>query len=144
MVVVYLGLGSNMGERRYNIFKALSFLRDNGVRISACSSIIETEPVGGPAGQRKYLNAVVKAETDLSPYNLLKLIHQIEHSLGRVRTIKNGPRTIDIDILLYGHTVMHTPELTIPHPRMFSRDFVMIPLVEIYPEVKKEYFYACN
>ncbi len=143
MPIAYLGLGSNVGRRKKNILMAISLLNRRGIKVLNCSSIIETEPIGGPLLQRKYLNAVIRVKTVLSPLGLLEAIKHIEHFLGRVRTIKNGPRTIDIDILLYGHTVMHTPELTIPHPRMFSRDFVMAPLMEIYPEVKGM-FYAYN
>ncbi len=132
---VYLGLGSNVGEREKNIAAAVKLLAKNGVAVQKLSTIIETEPAGGPP-QGKFLNAVLKAETDSPPQELLNKINSIEKQLGRVRTIKDAPRTIDIDILLYGRTTIKTPELTIPHPRMFDRDFVMKPLKEIEPHLE--------
>jgi len=125
-----------LGDRQKNIEQAINELANAGVKILKVSSIIETEPVGGPA-QGKFLNAALKAQTVLSPQDLLKTIHQIETALGRVRTVKDGPRTIDIDILLYGNLQMDTPELTIPHPRMRERAFVMQPLFEIEPGIEK-------
>ncbi len=130
MPVVYLGLGSNLGDRAKNIDEAVYLLNQSGVVITRLSSIIETDPVGGPP-QGLFLNAALKAQTKLAPLDLLRVINAIEARLGRVRAISNGPRTIDIDILRYDDLVLNTPELVIPHPRMQDREFVMRPLREI-------------
>ena len=130
MPIVYLGLGSNLGDRARNIHEAVRLLNEAGIMAIKLSSIIETDPVGGPP-QGLFLNAVLKARTDLSPEALLKAAHAVEAALGRVRTVKDGPRTIDIDILLYDDLTLNTPELVIPHPRMKERAFVMRPLNEV-------------
>jgi 2-amino-4-hydroxy-6-hydroxymethyldihydropteridine diphosphokinase len=130
MPVVYLGLGSNLGDRARNIHEAVRLLNEAGVMAIKLSTIIETDPVGGPP-QGLFLNGVLKAETELLPLDLLKTVNEVEAKLGRVRTVKDGPRTIDIDILLYDDMALDTPELVIPHPRMREREFVMGPLVEI-------------
>ncbi len=132
MKVIYLALGSNIGDRRLNIHNAIEQLSQNGIHIKIVSSIIETDPVGGPP-QRKFLNAVLKAETDLSPQKLLVLIKNIETSLGRTTSVRNGPRIIDIDILCFDNLNIKSSNLTIPHPRMHEREFVMAPLKEINP-----------
>ena len=137
MTVVYLGLGSNLGNRKSNIKKALTYLRANKIQIKKLSSIIETDPVGGPK-QGKFLNAAAKVSTQLTPQKLLTTLKSIEKKLGRVKTIKYGPRTIDIDILIYDRRNMNTPDLKIPHPRMIKRDFVMRPLREIAPRLARE------
>lgn len=129
---VYLGLGTNLGNRERNIERAIEELKQIGLTIEKLSSVIETDPVGGPP-QGKFLNAVLKATTTLPPNALLTQLKFIEKKLGRVKTIVNGPRIIDIDILLYDSLHMHTPHLTIPHPKMLDRDFVMMPLKEIEP-----------
>lgn len=113
-------------------------LSGKGIILEKISSIIETDPVGGPPGQGKFLNAVVKIHTDLSPHALLACLQSIELGLGRVRKEHHGPRTIDLDILFYDDVVIQTPELTIPHPLMHEREFVMNPLNEIAPEKYKE------
>ena len=95
------------------------------------SKIIESLPAGGPAGQPDFLNAALKIETKFSPINLLKQLKKIENELGRVKTARFGPRVIDLDILLYGDRIMRGERLTIPHPRMFGRDFVTRPLTEV-------------
>lgn len=136
MAIVYLGLGSNQGERGKNISLAIEELKKNGLAIQKVSRLLETEPVGGPP-QGQFLNAVLKAETSLSPIDLLEKINTIEKQLGRKRTIKNGPRTIDIDILLFDNLRLDTPDLILPHPRMRERDFVMTPLREIEPDLDK-------
>lgn len=141
MATIYLGLGSNLGDRKANIDRSVSLLVENGILILKLSTIIETDPVGGPE-QNKFFNAALKAETKLSPTELLKLINTIEKQLGRVRTIKNGPRSIDIDILIYDNIKMDEPVLTIPHPRMLDRDFVLIPLKEIEPDLVEELLHA--
>ncbi len=127
MPTVFLSLGSNLGDREVNIRRAVECLVRDGMRIIEVSPIIETDPVGGPP-QGLFLNAALKAETSLAPLDLLHCIHRIEEELGRVRTVRNGPRTIDIDILLYDDLKLASPALTIPHPRMVERDFVMRPL----------------
>jgi 2-amino-4-hydroxy-6-hydroxymethyldihydropteridine diphosphokinase len=131
--IVYLGLGSNVGDREGNIRGAVDQLNARGVHVLKISTIIETNPVGGPP-QGLFLNAALRAETDLQPLDLLRVCLAAEAGLGRVRTVRNGPRTIDIDILLYDNLSLVTPELTIPHPRMQERDFVMRPLREIMPD----------
>ncbi len=133
MSIVYIGMGSNLGQREENIQKAISLLEKQN-KILKTSTIIETEPVGGPP-QGKFLNAVVKMETSLPPLDLLKVLQNIEQHLGRVRTIPNAARTMDLDILLYDQINMQTDQLTIPHPRMFEREFVLKPLREIAPEI---------
>ncbi len=137
MTVVYLGIGSNLENREHNIHKAIRLLSENHIHILKTSTLIETDPVGGPA-QGKYLNAVLKAETSLSVLQLLETTKSIETKLGRVRTVLNGPRTIDIDILLYGNENISQPELTIPHPQMFTRDFVFNPFKEIAPNLAEK------
>jgi 2-amino-4-hydroxy-6-hydroxymethyldihydropteridine diphosphokinase len=130
MAVVYLGLGSNIGDRLKNIEKAVSLLSEH-VQILRISTPIETDPVGGPP-QEKYINAVLKATTLLSARQLLSKTQEIENSAGRIRTpIPNAPRVIDIDILLYNNDRIHENDLIVPHPRMLKRNFVMQPLAEI-------------
>ena len=130
-VTVYLGLGSNMGDRQENLDRALDFLSQR-LRMGKVSSIYDTEPVGN-ANQPRFLNMVCQAYTRLAPEGLLALAKGIESKLGR--TGKSGsPRPIDIDILLYGEQVVETPELLIPHPKMMERAFVLIPLAEIAPD----------
>lgn len=130
---VYLGLGSNLGKRQTNLAMALKLLSES-VKIEQVSSLYETEPMGYTE-QPLFLNAVCRAQTELGPLQLLSLIKGIEASLGRAPSFPNGPRTIDIDIILYGNLVMETPELTIPHPRFKERAFVLIPLLEIAPDL---------
>lgn len=135
----FIGLGSNLGERTENIKEAITRLKNTpGITLCNASSLIETEPLGGPP-QPKYLNGVIKIETDLSARMLLDRLQEIERALGRKRTIKNGPRTIDLDILLYGEEAIDEPDLKIPHPRMFEREFVMQPFLEIAPTIAKRW-----
>ncbi len=131
MKKVYLGLGSNIGDRKANLSRALTLLGDR-VKINVVSSIYETEPVGYD-DQPKFLNAVCLARTNLGPLQLLSLVKSIESSMGRETGLPNGPRIIDIDIILFGNMSVIDPELTIPHPRMSERAFVLIPLAEIAP-----------
>ncbi len=128
--IVYLGLGSNMEDRKRNLEIAIGMLRER-FRIGAVSSIYETDPVGD-VNQPKFLNMTCQAFTTLQPDILLALVKGIEFKLGRPQGI-GGPRPIDIDILLYGNMVMDTPNLIIPHPRMAERAFVLVPLAEIAP-----------
>ena len=131
-VKIYLSLGSNMGDRQENLDKALDFLSQR-VRMGKISSVYDTEPVGNPE-QPRFLNLVCQAYTRLEPAALLALAKGIENKLGRTGK-SNAPRPIDIDILLYDEQVIETPELTIPHPKMTERAFVLIPLAEIAPDV---------
>jgi len=142
MAVAYLGLGSNLGDRRATIMQALTLMGDRGVTVIKTSHWIETRPVGGPPDQGLFLNGAVKVKTDLTPLDLLDTLQTIERSLGRTRFVKNGPRTIDIDILLYDKIKIDSPRLTIPHPRMTERAFVMIPLKEIEPAITEELAHA--
>lgn len=137
--IIFLGLGSNLGNREENIKKAIQLLMKSNVHVDKVSSLIETEPQGY-LDQPKFLNGVVKASTDLSPTELLSTTQSIEKNLGRQTTFRNGPRTIDIDILIYGQEKICTPSLTIPHSRMWEREFVLIPLREIEPTFSKEFF----
>lgn len=132
---VFLALGSNLGDREENLERALGLLQQGGFEIQARSSLYLTEPVGGPA-QGWYLNAVVGGETALSPEGLLEAALEVERTLGRVRTVRDAPRTLDVDILLFGDRVLATPALTVPHPRLPERRFVLVPLAEIAPDVR--------
>ncbi len=131
MAVVYLSLGSNVGDRLANLQHAARKLHAH-VILTQVSSVYETEPVGFTE-QPWFLNAVLEGDTDLSPAALLDCALAIEQSLGRERSVPNAPRTIDIDILLYGEDVIATPELTVPHPRLAERGFTLCPLTEIAP-----------
>jgi 2-amino-4-hydroxy-6-hydroxymethyldihydropteridine diphosphokinase len=132
---VYLGLGSNLGDRAAQLAQAIAGLAAAGIQPIRRSSFYATEPVGF-APQHWFLNAVVEAETEWMPRQLLRATQGIERSLGRRRAARNGPRTVDIDILLYGGTVVSLPDLEIPHPRMAERRFVLVPLREIAPALR--------
>jgi len=128
---VYIGIGSNLGDRDANIAKALQLVKSiNGVKLERTSSIYETDPVGGPP-QGKYLNGVFEIKTTLDPARLLDELRKIEDRFGRRREIKKGPRTIDLDILLFGRKKINTKTLKIPHPRMQKREFVLKGLREL-------------
>lgn len=131
---VYLSLGSNLGDRRQNLLAAINRLRELG-DVTATSSFYETEPVEYTA-QPWFLNIAVALETVLMPRQLLSKIQAIEHEMGRNRGVAKGPRLIDLDIVLFGHSIVETPQLTIPHPAMHKRRFVLEPLAEIAPEVR--------
>jgi 2-amino-4-hydroxy-6-hydroxymethyldihydropteridine diphosphokinase len=134
---VYIGIGSNFGDRSANITNAIKELKNYpDITIEKISSIIETEPIGGPP-QPNYLNAVIKIKTDLAALKLLTTLQDIEKKLGRVRRVKNAAQPIDLDILLYGDQIIDEPDLKVPHPRMFEREFVMQPLLEIEPKIAK-------
>ncbi|HEX5270216.1 MAG TPA: 2-amino-4-hydroxy-6-hydroxymethyldihydropteridine diphosphokinase, partial [Gemmataceae bacterium] len=133
----YIALGSNLGDRRALLDQALHLLGEHtAVRVTAVSSYHETEPVGGPPGQGPYLNAAATLQTDLAPRDLLRLLLEVESRLGRVRAQRFGPRTIDLDLLLYGDVTSDDHELTLPHPRMHERLFVLRPLAEIAPHAR--------
>lgn len=131
--VAYLSIGSNLGNRENNVREAIERLESIGTVMST-SSLYETEPVEF-IDQPMFLNAAVKFSTSRSPMELITRLLQIEKGMGRERTQKKGPRTIDLDILLFGEQVINTSELTIPHPSMHQRRFVLEPLAEIAPEV---------
>ena len=139
----YIGIGSNMGDKKAHLDAAVSALSAHPeCRVMKTSSYIETEPVGNVV-QDDFLNGVICIETLLTPWELLEFIHDTEKAEGRVRTIHWGPRTLDMDILLYDDLVLDTPDLKIPHVEMHKREFVLIPLCEIAPyayhPVMKEY-----
>ena len=128
---VYLALGSNLGDRQQNLELALEEIEDFATTIQK-STIHETAP-WGYKDQDDFLNMTIEIETELEPIILLARLQEIEHKMGRSREIKNGPRTIDLDILLYEDKIVDQPALQIPHPRMHKRKFVLDPLVEIAP-----------
>jgi 2-amino-4-hydroxy-6-hydroxymethyldihydropteridine diphosphokinase len=127
----YLALGSNLGDRLACLQLAVDAL---GAQVVATSRVYETVPVGGPE-QGAYLNAVVALDTDLDPHALLQLAQRIENDAQRVRAERWGPRTLDVDVLLYDDLVLDDPELTIPHPRMWERGFVLAPLRDVAPHL---------
>lgn len=129
--VVYLGLGTNLGDRETNLARAVELLA-RWVEIDLVSSIYETDPVGY-YDQGPFLNIVCKVSTELSPYKMLSVAKDIEASMGRVAGFRNAPRPIDIDILLYDEVVINTPLLIVPHPRLLQRAFVLVPLAELAP-----------
>jgi 2-amino-4-hydroxy-6-hydroxymethyldihydropteridine diphosphokinase len=131
-IKIYLGLGSNMGDRRYNLESALRLLSPK-IKTESVSSIYDTMPVGNTL-QPRFLNMVCEAATTLPPSVLLIYLKKIEKSMGRVLGAINGPRPIDIDVLFYGNQVISTPVLVIPHPRLIERAFVLVPLAEIAPD----------
>lgn len=136
MATAFIGIGTNMGERMQNINEALTALRLlPRTEVDSVSSIYETEP-WGLKEQPYFLNAVIKVTTELSPNALLGALLGIEAAMGRIRTVKNGPRILDLDLLIYDDVVMNTPELNLPHPFICEREFVLKPLTEIYPEEK--------
>jgi dihydroneopterin aldolase/2-amino-4-hydroxy-6-hydroxymethyldihydropteridine diphosphokinase len=131
-MVVYLGLGSNLGNREENLKKAIKMIGSlKKTRVIKISNIIQTDPVGGPVRQPKFLNAALRISTEFSPAVLLKKLKNIELKLGRKKTVRYGPRVIDLDILLYDDKIIRNRDLLIPHPRMFKRDFVIRPLLEV-------------
>ncbi len=132
----YISIGSNLGDRAGYLRRALDLLKEQkGVRLDRVSSLYETEPVGG-VEQGKFLNAVFSLDIALGPYELLGILQEIEARLGRKRDLRWGPRTVDLDILCYGDTVLEDPLLTLPHPRLIERAFVLVPLVEIAPSLE--------
>ncbi|MBU1125907.1 MAG: 2-amino-4-hydroxy-6-hydroxymethyldihydropteridine diphosphokinase [Candidatus Omnitrophica bacterium] len=132
MPLCFLGIGSNLGDRRGSIAEALRHIAQlEKTKILKVSSLRQTLPQGGPRKQRKFLNACLKINTQLSPHRLRKELKTIEEELGRTPTVRWGPRRIDIDILFYGTRTLRTKSLIIPHPRLFQRDFVLHPLKEL-------------
>lgn len=131
-----MALGSNLGHREQHIRSALERLQSApATRVIRVSSLLENPAVGGPVDSPDFLNAVAEISTTLAPADLLRRLLEIEHSLGRDRRLKWSPRTIDLDLLLYGDAVINEPSLTVPHARMHERRFVLAPLAEIAPHV---------
>ncbi|WP_010285437.1 2-amino-4-hydroxy-6-hydroxymethyldihydropteridine diphosphokinase [Bacillus timonensis] len=126
----YIALGTNLGNREHYLCSALKAIQDEKVLITDFSSIYETDPVGYE-DQNQFLNMVIKVKTNLSPVDLLQVLQTIELQSGRERKIRWGPRTLDLDILLYNHENIETDRLIVPHPRMTERAFVLVPLAEI-------------
>lgn len=134
MTVAYLGLGANLGDARQSLKDAVVCLaQQHAITVLAKSSLYRTAPID--AGGDDYYNLVVKLETSMSAACLLALCHRIEHHFGRDRPFRNAPRTLDLDIVLYGDARVDEPDLVIPHPRAFERAFVLVPLVEIDPDI---------
>ena len=130
----FLSLGSNMGDSWAILREAVGSLSG----VVAVSPVYRTEPVGGPAGQNPFLNIVIELDTDLSARQLLGVCHRLESAADRVRTVRWGPRTLDVDILAIDGVTVHEPDLQVPHPRMRQRRFVMAPLADIAPDVAGE------
>ena len=129
-VRAFLGLGSNLGDRRATLIDAAGSIYE----LVAVSPLYETEPVGG-VEQDSFYNIVVELETKRTPLELLALCHELEQAQGRVRDVRWGPRTLDVDVLLYSDQVVDEPNLGVPHPRMTERNFVMVPLFDLAPEL---------
>lgn len=132
MNICYLGIGSNLGNKQKNIAAAIDKVSKlKGTKVLRTSSLIKSKPAGGPAGQPAFLNAALKIKTNLPPSALLSKLKLIEKELGRKKTMRFGPRIIDLDILFYADRAINTKKLNVPHPRMFEREFVLRPLLEI-------------
>ncbi|NOY38783.1 MAG: 2-amino-4-hydroxy-6-hydroxymethyldihydropteridine diphosphokinase [Nitrospirae bacterium] len=134
MTTIYIGIGSNLGDREGNCLKALEELEKSGIKVTKRSFLYETEP-WGVKDQPGFINMAVEADTDLTPGEVLRVFKAIEKKLGRREAPRWGPRIVDLDILLYDDLVVNETNLRIPHPHMHERDFVLKPLSEIAPEV---------
>jgi len=135
-IAAYIGLGANLGDRAANLFNALAMMAaTEGIAIRRFSKLIETPAVGGPTDSPPYLNAAVAIETTLGSHALMKTLNDIEKELGRTRRVKWEPRTVDLDLLLYGDQVISSDSLIVPHPLMHERRFVLQPLAEIAPNL---------
>jgi 2-amino-4-hydroxy-6-hydroxymethyldihydropteridine diphosphokinase len=136
-MIGYLGLGSNVGDRRANLQAAVEDLWAHDIEVLACSSVYETEPVGEVLDQRDFYNACVEIETDLDPHGLLDACKAVERALGRdPGGVRHGPRPIDVDVLLLGEIELETDRLRLPHREVLSRRFVLVPLLELDPELE--------
>ena len=134
MTRVFLGLGSNIGDRQRYLGDAVDTLRDLDVGFRAVSPTYQTDPVGGPE-QGAFLNLVVELDTDIDPHDLLAICHRLEAAAERVREVHWGPRTLDVDILWIDGVTLDTPDLVVPHPRMWERRFVLAPLHDLAPDL---------
>jgi len=132
--IVYISSGSNLGDKKANILKAIDKIKSSNIEVLCLSSFYKTKPYGYQ-DQDDFYNIVMKIKTNHSPQNLLKLCLEIEKDMGRTRTIKWGPRTIDLDLLFFDKKIINTKELVIPHPDLHNRDFVLKPLLEISPQL---------
>ena len=132
---VYISLGSNVGDRAATLQQAVAAMNAKGIRVVRRSALYLTEPVDAPP-QAWFLNAVVEVETRWMPLQLLKIIAAIERDFGRQRMVARGPRTLDLDLLLFGTSIIDTPELQVPHPRLAERRFVLVPLAELAPALR--------
>jgi 2-amino-4-hydroxy-6-hydroxymethyldihydropteridine diphosphokinase len=138
--VGYLGLGSNVGDRRAHLLSAVKALPGHGVTVLKSSSVYETEPVGEVLEQRDFYNACVEVETELGPLELLEACKQVERSLGRAAAgVRHGPRVIDVDVLLLGDQRFESERLVLPHPSILERRFVLVPLLELEPPRAAEF-----
>lgn len=135
MSIVYISIGSNLGDREENCKQALRLLQGSGILIKKQSLMYETEP-WGVKDQPKFINMAIEVETDKKPEELLRILKEIEKEVGRKETVKWGPRVIDLDILFYDNLILKTKNLEIPHPLLHERDFVLKPLCEIAPDKK--------
>lgn len=131
MARAFLGLGSNLGDRVAHLQEAVAGLPD----LVATSPVYETDPVGGPEDQGAYLNLVAELRTDLTPRDLLEVCRRLEAAAGRVREVRWGPRTLDVDVLLVEGAEVHDADLEVPHPRLWERRFVLAPLADLAPDV---------
>jgi 2-amino-4-hydroxy-6-hydroxymethyldihydropteridine diphosphokinase len=131
----YLGLGSNIGQRRAHLQAAVAQLPVRGVEVLAASSVYDTEPVGLVLDQPEFLNACLAIETAFAPKQLLDACKAVERAVGRTAGIRHGPRVIDVDVLLLGDAELRSPRLTLPHPDITSRRFVLVPLLELDPSL---------
>ncbi|MEZ4600879.1 MAG: 2-amino-4-hydroxy-6-hydroxymethyldihydropteridine diphosphokinase [Syntrophotaleaceae bacterium] len=137
MVTAYLALGANLGNRRASLAGARRALANKpGIRVVAKSCLYETDPVGGPPDQKQFLNAVLKIETELEADRLLETCLEVEKQFGRRRVGHWGPRTLDVDLLFYGSEVFSKKQLTVPHPRLHERAFVLAPLLDVAPGLR--------
>ena len=134
MIKIYLGLGSNVGNREKNMVSAIEYLEKAGVKIMRRSHLYETEPVGF-TDQDWFLNMVVEGETEFEPPELAEILSGVEKKVGRTKTFKWGPRVIDIDLLFYGNRLVHSKNLTVPHKHLHERQFVLKPLFELVPRL---------
>ena len=136
MAQAFIGLGSNLGDRQAALHTAVAALSGTpGIRVFSVSTFLETRPVGGP-DQSDFLNAAAELSTELAPRTLLERLLEIEDKMGRMRTVKCGPRIIDLDLLLYQQQIIDEPGLQVPHPLMHTRAFVLKPLAEIAPQAR--------
>ena len=135
METAYIGVGSNIGDRARYLDSAVNAVRDLG-EVIALSQVYDTEPCDVPSPQNRYLNMVVGLDTALSPIQLLDGMLAIERNHGRIRTVRNAPRTLDLDILFYGSLKIDSPRLTVPHPRAHDRAFVLVPLSDVAPSLQ--------
>jgi len=135
MTRAFVAIGSNLGDRAAHVYEGVAGCVRHGLRLTALSRIYETDPAGGPAGQDNYFNAVACFETGFEPSLVLRILQQIEAASHRSREVRFGPRTLDLDLLLFGDRIIPSGDLILPHPRLHERLFVLMPLAEVAPNV---------